>query len=235
MKNLKVWLAFLPLLAVACTSESASEATTSHLKTSAKTTTIGPANPANPFDLAGSIHNEILESLDGMDFNPQSAADVANAVDSISSLYPELVTLGGNSSLAARLDEINLLVSCEDPLEQVFTASSLEASARDSFSTFVSSLLLSADSPYEDIRTSIVSYEAFVLDSSEFTSEDKRIILTTTSVVRYSASRKKRKDKDWETSVTSIAATVLGAEECLALGLKMGVTVGLCQNENVSQ
>ena len=67
-------------------------------------------------------------------------------------------------------------------------------------------------------------------------SEDKRIILTTTSIIRYSAYKKKRKDKDWETSVTSIAAAVSGSDECIiVLALKMAATVGLSKNNNITQ
>ena len=235
MKNLKVWLVILPLFTIACSDEYTGEITeTAYMAESAKTSGIGPDNPANPFDIAGSIHNEILETLNETNFSSQSIEDITILIDSVSAVYPELVPLSSYSTLSTRLSEIIWIVNDYDAIDDVLMASTLGVSAKTSFLTFVNSLPLTANYPYEDIHSMIVSYEEDVLANTGFTTDDKRIILTTTSVVRYSAYRE-RKDKDWETSVTKIAATVSGAEQGLVLGLKMALTVGICKNNNVTQ
>lgn len=235
MKNLKVWLVILPLFTIACSDEYTGEITeTAHMAESAKTSGIGPDNPANPFDIAGSIHNEILETLNETNFSSQSIEDITILIDSVSAVYPELVALSSYSTLSTRLSEITWIVNDYDAIDDVLMASTLGVSAKTSFLTFVNSLPLTANDPYEDIHSMIVSYEEDVLANTGFTADDKRILLTTTSVVRYSAYRE-RKDKDWETSVTKIAATVSGAEQGLVLGLKMALTVGICKNNNVTQ
>lgn len=242
MKNLKVWLVILPLFTIACSDEYTGEITeTAHMTESAKRLTvsakrlgIGPDNPANPFDMAGSIHNEILGTLDETTFSSQSIEDITILIDSVSAVYPELVPLSSYSTLSTRLSEITWIVNNYDAINDVLVASTLGVSAKTSFLTFVNSLALIANNPYEDIHSMIVSYEESILTNTGFTTDDKRILLTTTSVVRYSAYRE-RKDKDWETSVTKIAATVSGAEQSLVLGLKMALIVGICKNSNITQ
>lgn len=235
MKNLKVWLVILPLFTIACSDEYTGEiAETAHMTESAKRSGIGPDNPANPFDMAGSIHNDILGTLDETNFSSQSIEDITILIDSVSAAYPELVSLSSYSTLSTRLSEITWIVNNYDAINDVLVASTLGVSARTSFLTFVNSLALIANNPYGDIHSRIVSYEDSILANTGFTTEDKRILLTTTSVVRYSAYRE-RKDKDWETSVTKIAATVSGAEQSLVLGLKMALIVGICKNNNITQ
>lgn len=235
MKNLKVCLAILPLFTIACSEEYTDEIIeTAHITGSAKKSDIGPDNAANPFDIAGSIHNEILETLE-TNFNSQSIEEIAILVDSVAAMYPGVVSLSNDSTLSTRLSEITWIVNSNNAIDEVLGASTLGVNARTSLLTFVDSLLLATDDPYMDIHSMIVSYEASVLTSSALTSNDKRIILTTTSVARYSIYTEKRKDKDWETGVSKIAATILGAEEGIILGLKMALTIELCQNNNVTQ
>lgn len=235
MKNLKVWLVILPLFTIACSDEYTGEiAKTARMTASAKTSGIGPDNPANPFDIAGSIHNEILGTLNETNFSSQSIEDIIILIDSVSTVYPELVPLSSNSTLSTRISEITWIVNNYDAIDDVLAASTLGVRAKTSFLTFVNSLALTANDPYGDIHSMIVSYEESILANTGFTTDDKRILLTTTSVVRYSAYRE-RKDKDWETSVTKIAATVSGAEQSLVSRLKMALIVGICKNNNITQ
>ncbi|RUT70257.1 hypothetical protein D0817_10580 [Flavobacterium cupreum] len=239
MKNLKILLAILPLFTIACSNDYTGETSeTAHLTESAKKSGIGPvnpANPANPFDIAGSMHNEILEIIDETDYNSQSIEEIASLVDSVSAAHPEVMPLSSHYNLSGRLPEITLLANNENAITDVLTACTMGASAKANFIIFVNNLPLVAAGSYEDIQSAIVSYEASVLANTGFSAEDKRIILTATSVARYAAYEKKRKDKDWETNVTSIAATVCGAEQNLVLGLKMAITVELFQGNNPTQ
>ena len=237
MKNLKVWAVVLPLFIAACSNEHTGEAPeTAHIDAITKKSGITPHNTANPYDTAGTMHNEILENLENMNFNSSSIEHIANTIDSVSISYPGITSLpSGNPVVSTRLTEITAIVNNTDALNDALSTSTLGVSARNSLSTFINSLLLHSNQPYEDIYSAVVSYEASILASALMNTEDKRIILTTTSIIRYSAYKKKRKDKDWETSVTSIAAAVSGSDECLVLALKMAATVGLCKNNNITQ
>lgn len=236
MKNLKVWAVILPLLTIACSDDYTSETTkTEHISNSAKKLSIQPDNAANPFDMAGSVHNEIMETLEQTNFNSQSIEQIAILIDSVATICPEIISLPNDTPLSSRLSEITWIVNSNNAVDDVLAVSTLSTIAKTNLVTFVNSLLLAAPAPYEDIHSMIVSYEAAVLNNSTFSTNDKRIILITTSVARYVIYSDERKDKDWETGVSRIAATVSGAEHGIVLGLKMALTIGLCQNNNVTQ
>ncbi|MBZ4036708.1 hypothetical protein K6T82_18200 [Flavobacterium sp. 17A] len=235
MKNLKAWLLILPFFTMACSDEYAEETIeTSYQNKSMKKAGMSPANTANPYDSAGMIHNEILEILADTDFNSTSVEEITVLIDSVSAAHPELMLSTVDSTLSSRVLEITGIINSSDPVSNILGVSSLGTLAKTSFTAFLNSLLLASDSPYSDIHPIIVSYEASVLSSLAFSADEKRIILTASSVARYSVAEKKRKDKDWETSVTNIVAAVSGAQSNTALGLKMAAAVGICQNNNLA-
>lgn len=238
MKNLKVLAAILPLISASCSEEYTGQAseTANVVKAVTKKSGVTPINASNPYDFAGQMHNDILADLENTDLNLRSIAFIANAVDSVYTSNPGITSPSSeNPLLVVRLAEITAMVNNNNLLSSVLAASSMGASARISFSTFIGTLTLDHSHPYQEIYNQIVSYEAEILSNTEMSISEKRIILTTTSVIRYSAYEKKRKDKDWETSVTSIAATIAGSEVCPALAVKMAATVGLCKNNNIIQ
>jgi len=104
-----------------------------------------------------------------------------------------------------------------------------------SLSGFITSLFLLVEEEYEDIHDFVVSYELSVINNSEFNDEDKRIILTTSSLSRYSFYyEKKRKDKDWETSVGNIMAGLSGALENSLTAVNSALVTGIYHNTIVT-
>lgn len=231
MKNLKAWLVILPLITIACSDENTEHTIESANKPNiTKKSVIGPENAANPYDSAGMLHNEILEILDETTSNSQSIEEITILIDSLSAVHPDLMLLSNNPTVSSRVSEITSIVNTNDPATDLLGTLSLSTSARVSFLAFLDSLLLAADSPYEDIHPIIVSYETSVIGSNSFSALDKQIILTASSVARYSVAKKKRKDQDWDTSVTNIVAAASGAGQNSVLGLKMSATVDIYQN-----
>lgn len=240
MKKLKLWLVILPVFTIGCSDEYTNQKIeTSQATRSFKTSDLTTQKSVDPFDRAGEIYNNILDTLDRSSFNPHSIAEVVRLVDSVSKQYSELDLLSTETILSKRLSEIKWILNHKDAsndavINKMLTRATIREDARKSFSLFVKSLMPRADDPYENVRLMILSYEKYVMDNTEFNSDEKRILLTTTSVVGYSVDRK-RKDKDWETSITKIAATVSGANQDIVLSLKMALTVGICQKKNITQ
>ncbi|MGQ2981843.1 hypothetical protein [Flavobacterium sp.] len=233
MKSLKVWLVTLPLFTIACTNDfNDIEEVDMPLATSAKKSLITPANTLNPYDYTGRIHNDILETLDDLNIDSTSVEDLGFVIDSIAAAHPEAP--GSIDSLTGLTSEIAWIANDNTAIDDILSDSSLSSTAQLSLSGFITSLLLVNDEPYEDIYDLIVLYESSVMANIAFTSEEKRTMLTTTSIARYTLHRKKRKDKDWETSVGSYAATVYGAEENGFLGLKLAAAVGVYQNSTIT-
>ncbi|MGV3460246.1 MAG: hypothetical protein ACO1N9_07310 [Flavobacterium sp.] len=233
MKSLKVWLVTLPLFTIACTNDfNDIEESKMPIALSAKKSLITPGNTLNPYDYTGRIHNDILDTLDSLNIDSTSVEDIGFIIDSIAAAHPEApATI---DSLTGLTGEIAWIADDDTALQDVLADSSLSTAAQLSLSSFISSLQFANDEPYEDIYDLIVLYESTITANIGFTLEEKRTILTTTSIARYTLHRKKRKDKDWETSVGSYAATVYGAEENGFLGLKMAAAVGVYQNSMIT-
>lgn len=234
MKNLKAWLMILPLLTIACSEETSEPKSLENQSYyDAHRLDREASNISNPFDIAGEAHNAVLETLNETYLDSLSVQDVAAIIDSISSPHLGLAVFPLNISSPSRLLQIDWLINEEDPIQEVFNYSSLGFTAQLNLKSFISSILLESENSFEEIYDSIVHYEDTILNCVQFTTEEKQILLVTTSIIRYSFYYKKRKDKDWETNVGNIAAAVLGGEDGLVLAVKMALAVGICQNNNV--
>lgn len=160
-------------------------------------TGVNPQNTANPYDVAGKIHNAILEAYLTGNYTYGTIAQISQRVDSISALNSDLLSL--QTSPAAIYGEIQEII--DDPqkeLEQAITNAPMITTAKNCLSSFMASMLLWQNNEYSVIHEAIISFESNVLSNIQFSNEEKRIILTTSSITRYAVYyAKKRKDKDW--------------------------------------
>lgn len=239
MKKLKLWLLILPFITIACSEDYTVKTKDTTAAASKKFNEFEKLQVSsdyleNPFDKTGRIYNEILDIFCHNDFKLNSIEGAAILIDSVAMAYPELRSLSADGRLHGKTQEMQWIINHDDPINEAILNSTLNEAARMSFSGFVQSFTLVADAPNESVHSMIVSYEQCILHSSKFSGNDKRIILTTTSIVRYSVERK-RKDKDWDTSVTKIVSASLGANQDIALSLKMALAVGICQKKNITK
>lgn len=234
MKNLLSLVIITSLLA-SCTSENIestenlenSTAKDESYKAGKMLTGLNPENTANPYDIAGKIHNAILDAyLTG--YNTCSTiAQVSQKVDSISALNNDLLNLEPSSPIInGEIQEI--IDNPQTALEQAIANSPMTSTAKNCLSSFMASMLLWEANDYSVIHQSIVSFEASVLSNSQFSQEEKRIILTTSSITRYATYyTKERKDKDWETSVGNRVGAVQGAVANSSAAVKRSTVAGI--------
>ncbi|MFH7017379.1 hypothetical protein [Flavobacterium sp. FlaQc-47] len=232
MKNLLLLLVILTSLLFSCTSENIESSSINLVEEKSKNTAkllqnLSPENPANAYDIAGKIHNDLLDVYLSCNYTFSTIPEISQKVDSISALNNDLLILGTN--LPVNFQEIQEIV--DDPqtkLEQAITNSSMTNAAKICLSNYMASLLLWDTNEYPIIHQSIISFEASILANTQFTSEDKRIILTTSSIVRYSTYyAKERKDKDWETSVGNRVGAVQGAVANSSTAVNKSIVTGL--------
>jgi hypothetical protein len=229
MKNFLI--SMLAVLAVSCTNDYAGEDSISNFKkkdaTSKKNAGLNPENTANAYDIAGKIHNEILDVYLSGNFSDHTINAVSSKIDSISFLNRDLQNLPSHYS--ANFQQIQEMVdSPEMQLEQIIANSSMSTASKNCLSEFMSSALLWQNSHYDAAYESIISFEAAAANNQQFTAEEKRIILTTSSITRYSLYyASKRKDKDWETSVGNRVGAVQGALSNSATAVTRALLVGI--------
>jgi hypothetical protein len=235
MKNLLLLLVILTSLSVSCTSENMdiTEIPSSNLtkekskKTAKLLQNLTPENPANAYDIAGKIHNDILDVYLSGNYTCNTIAQISQKIDSISALNNDLLNMG--ASLPCNFQEIQETVdNPQIKLQQAIANSSMTNAAKDCLAGFMDSILLWETNEYAVIHQSIISFEASVISSTEFSNEEKRIILTTSSIARYSSYyATERKDKDWETSVGNRTGAVQGALANSSSAVNKSLVTGL--------
>nr|WP_294921761.1 hypothetical protein [uncultured Flavobacterium sp.] len=234
MKNLLSLVIITSLLA-SCTSENIestknidnSTAKEKSIKTGKMLTGLQPENTANPYDIAGKIHNDILDAYLTGYHTCSTIAQVSQKVDSISALNNDLLNLETSSPIIYG-DIQEIIDNPQTALEQAIASSPMTSTAKDCLSGFMASMLLWEANEYSIIHQSIISFEAAVLSNVQFSQEEKRIILTTSSITRYAIYyTKERKDKDWETSVGNRVGAVQGAVANSSAAVKRSTVAGI--------
>ncbi|WP_369616124.1 hypothetical protein [Flavobacterium sp. CFS9] len=235
MKNIKLWLAILPFFTIACSQEPLmANIENGQAAMTMRENQADAENPDNPYDAAGSFYSKILDIIDTDSLELNSVEHAAVLIDSIADTYPELDGMANDAVLHQRLHQITPIISSDAELDDVLLSSILGTEARTSLLQLSELVELHAEDTYQELYALLVSYEQGIQGNSALSNSDKQILLTISSVVRYSTERK-RKDKDWETSVTKIAQTVFASDQNVVLGLKMAAAVGICQKHSVRE
>lgn len=145
-----------------------------------------PANSANPFDDAGQVlYNQ-------KSYNIIQSLKKGSVIRSVKSSDTNSLSSGKVSPILS------------DSLSEIIANWDATVEAKLSFSRFINSLLFlsKTEEHYEVLYDFIVAYEASILINKTFTENDKEVILTNSSVVRYetyeeSITPPKNKDPDW--------------------------------------
>ncbi len=240
MKKISKSSVILTLLIVSCTTDTIDSSDSADTKVDYKKSTktarllqsLSPENPANIYDLAGKLHNEILDVYLTGNYTYTTIAEINQQIEAISASNGDLTLLNSQPSQPVNLVEMQDIVdNPQAKLEEVISNSTMTNEAKTSLSNFMNDVLLWENVPYEEIYQSIISYESSVMDNVVFTDEDKRIILTTSSITRYSLYYdEERKDKDWGSSVGNRVGGVSGAIENSSEAVKCSLIIGIMIN-----
>jgi len=229
MKNFLI--SMLAVMALSCTNDYAREDSISNFKKedahTKKNAGLNPENTANAYDIAGKIHNDLLDAYLSGNFSDNTINAVSSKIDSISFLNSDLQNLP--SHYPANLQEIQGIVdSPEVQLEQIIANSPMSTASKNCLSELMSSAALWQNIDYEAVHPSIISFEEAVANNTQFTAEEKRIILTSSAITRYSLYyASERKDKDWETSVGNRVGAVQGALSNSATAVTRSLLAGI--------
>lgn len=232
MKNLSLPMAVLAALLTSCTNDNMDQTdvlknSSTEKQTSKTGQILNPENPANIYDIAGKIHNDIIDVYLSCNYSHSAPSLVAQRVDSIAALNSDFLNLSSN--LPIDFSEIQAIIdSPQTQLEQEISDAPITTNAKNCLSDFMDSISVWESDEYDTIHQSIISYEYAVINNPQFSTEDKRIILTSSSIARHSLYyARKRKDKDWETSVGNRAGAVQGAVSNCSTAIKRSIVTGL--------
>lgn len=204
-----------------------------------RVTGLYPENPANSYDAAGQLYYDISESfysLMPVTFSTtetiQQVEAIANANFEFQSLKPSSYT----SPTAARLDYI--LNNPQLSKNEILQNSGMSAIAKESLGGFLDPVMLYhvQHFEYDSIYHFITDYEMGIIGNNTYSAQDKKIILTTTSIARYALyfakkHRRKPRDRDWDISWGNIVAGTEGSSESTAKAIIMSAVIGLITNK----
>lgn len=198
-----------------------------------------PANSDNPYDEAGRLHTELFEAYYASDTLPTTIPDIAGRVELLASNNSELsglITIGYDAISADRIQYI--LSHTNISVTEIIDATGMTTEAKLSLGNFINtlSLLFEKEESGEVLYNFVADYEAVVLNDSLLTENDKRIILTTSSIVRYSSYRvlkrpKKSTDPDWILMTSHIIAATDGARYGAAEAITRALATGIAENQ----
>lgn len=236
MKKIYSCLLILPFV-VACTNESTDETITAKRNLTAKETpdiivSSLPANNANPYDQAGKIHNEIWTAY-GSTATPATMQAIVDRVETLANSNAAFVALLPSYHPVSPLRLQYILDNPSTSFGETLNASGLSAAAQQSLKNFADGLLpiCAGDALYGEIYNYITAYEAGIVNDKLMLDTEKKVILTTTSIIRYAAFNRKRPKKntdlDWEINVTHLTGGVdgsgVGTAESITSALSLGI------------
>lgn len=198
-----------------------------------------PAYNANLYDNAGQIYDAIFDAYYDGTSRSTNVQSVITEVESIANANSSFaaINISGYQPLTAERVQYIAGRNVSD-VAGIIGASNLSPTAKTSFSNFLLSFIALYASENDAVKmyNSTVKYEGSVIASDLFTENDKRVILTTTSIVRHTSYRAKKKpkkntDPDWIISVGHVFGAEEGAEEKMAKAIVEGLVTGIVSNK----
>ncbi|SFB79838.1 hypothetical protein SAMN04487891_102394 [Flagellimonas taeanensis] len=193
-----------------------------------------PENDSNTYDLIGEIYREALDrylKTGGIPNLNQLRVEMA-------SLFLGHARLPGKRP-ATPAHQINKMdIAANDPwhtLEEIIVNSHLTSGAQASLLDFIGTVLVPQYDGHDILYSYITGYESLVMEDADLTEEDKRVILTFSSLVRHNSlftiTKEGDPDDDWDNMVANMIDFIIIAMEdtlegtAYAMALSLGSTI----------
>ena len=197
-----------------------------------------PINSDNPFDNAGSLHNELVERYYSGKNLPSDLDSIALRVKIIADSIPALVAMQSASASNFDISIVQYMLayptSCAST---VVSATTMSTEGKLSLSGFIDTMLLlpKNEDDYSSFYAYVCAYENDVYLDNQLTAEDRRIIQITTSIVRHSVYRKKKKPKkntdlDWTIWIANSVGAIHGGGTGIHDAVLTAAISGIAQN-----
>ena len=196
-----------------------------------------PENPANIYDFAGREYNDILDVYSAGNYQHHSIAEINQQIKVIAAQNSNGMPVNLSTNSPTNMVVIQEII--DNPrakLDQTIVNSSMTSAAKNSLSNFMNDVLLRENNSCGEILQFITAYESAVVANPTFRRQDKKIILTNSSIIRYSVyDNRKRKDKDWDTSVGHRARAIRGANSNSSIVIKCSFVTAIMTQHLVAE
>jgi len=193
---------FLYLSVISCSTES--EMDNVNFKNEAKQLVLDPSNTENLYDNKGQEYYEVVNSYNEKHGYPEDITELIVQIESV------IFTLSETNQSEIRFLELSnpavvaILRNPEAQFQQIIHAHSLDPIAKIKLLELSKMTFEADDNNRITFQERIVAYEEAIIDNERLNSEDKKIILSLSSISRYLfLADLDRKDRDWEKSKTA--------------------------------
>ena len=206
---------------------------------SSKNGVFEPENGLNEYDHAGWLHNAVFEAYYDGTVKDTSLLAI---VEQVNRLANENSVFVGLSSVAYNFEDIvKARAVLKNPL--LVRATSISASLEYpdvavAFSEFLDAmeLLCQTEADYGVIYAEVIAYEHSVLSDIRISKHDLEIILSTTSILRYSTCKRKKRpkkntDPEWDLLIANVTGAVLGSSESVQEAVVLSLVAGIAANK----
>lgn len=200
---------------------------------------ITPVNNNNPYDASGQVFDAIFDLyyLSG-DSLPKGTENICSRIEYLASgnaLFQINKTFNYQPIQQINVDD--LLTNTDSILHKVTAELLISPQARDSIKSFVGKAIFhnSIQDNYADFHTYIINYEDEVIKNIQYSAAEKQIILTVSSIMRYSAFRAKKKpkkntDPEWDLLIGHVSGAVRGAPHSVNQAATLALATAIAEN-----
>ena len=193
-------------------------------------------NKNNPFDYTGKTYNAILQEYDNNNFPSSNPQVIVENVESIANNLPDFIALkNSNAFVNANYETLINIISGDYLIDYALANSGLSLNAQVVLNNFIVNLKIQVESQSTaTVHTFILDFEDTIWQQNNLSTSDKKIILSTTSIIRYANAENKNggPDKHWRDIKNSITATLSCIAQNSAEGVLNAAVIGALQNNN---
>lgn len=204
MKNYLL-CAVLLFLAISCSTESDYEHSQNvdSKEIALRTSSQIPKNKTNPFDARGKEYLDLLTIYLKNNKVPNSINELTDRTQFLLKNYGEAgFLIKTNTTFTAK--QAALLMGFEKPLIDLIESCNVTPEVKHYLINFFQALLAQEGQEYGKLYNYIVSFENGILQSNTLNDDEKKTILTISSISTYALYiDPKHKDRDWEISVAN--------------------------------
>ena len=192
-------------------------------------------NSENPYDYAGVIYNELLDSYLSENTRPTSLDSIIAQVNRIAAAnikYGVYFDPQITSSSSATVQ--NIMLNPRTALSDYMAVSILGSRAQTSLRNFSSEVqyFLTTSTDYALIYNYIIDYETEILFDTSYSPDEQALLLHTSSIVRQGVYTKRKRpkpnrDPDWDWMLTCIVATSVESNGNYASGILNAVVIDI--------
>jgi hypothetical protein len=197
-----------------------------------------PGNSDNPYDQAGQLFSELFDAYFDTTSLPTTTTTIAARVESVASASTNFMAAKTLTYHPVSVTNVDYLVSQGTTcISSVLNGTGISSRAKTSLSGFISNMLsLSAtEDDYAVIYSYITTYEDGVVADTLLSSLDKKVILTASSITRYSSYRHKKKpkkntDPEWYLMVSNMTGAIENSPYGVCDAVTTSLAAGVADN-----